>query len=153
MEKKNLLTKVLAVVGTALTWLPLLAPVLFSLIGIFARRVFHFDYLMPAELFFLALSGGALLVWAAMRVRAAQPALAHLPLIGGGLGAALVLLMGGQALAVATGLASGETEPGGWQMALVIAALVIYDVALVGVGIGGILLLRDLFQTPRSLVK
>lgn len=153
MERKNLLTKVLAAAGTALAWLPLLAPVLFSLIGIFARRVFHFDYLMPAELFFLAVSGGALLVWAALRARATQHVQARLRLIGGGLGAALVLLVGGQALAVVTGLASGETEPGGWQLALVIATLVIYNLALVAVGIGGILLLRDLFQTSRSLVK
>jgi hypothetical protein len=51
------------------------------------------------------------------------------------------LLAGGQALAVVTGLASGETEPGGWQWVLVLASLAIYSLALVAVGLGGILLL------------
>ena len=45
-----------------------------------------------------------------------------------------------------TGLASGETEPGGWQWVLVLASLAIYSLALAAVGVGGILLLRDLFK-------
>jgi hypothetical protein len=59
MEKKSAFTKLLAVGGTVLVWLPLLAPVVFSLL---ARRLFQFDYLMPVELFPIAfLGGGALL--------------------------------------------------------------------------------------------
>jgi len=145
MEKKSTLTKVLAIVGAVLAWFPLLAPVLASAAVLLRGRVFRFDYLMPAELFPFALAGGVLLLWAAFRARS------HRGLIGWGLGIAIVLLFGGQALAVVTGLASGETETGGWQWALVLASLAAYSLALVAIAVGGALLLRALFKPARSL--
>jgi hypothetical protein len=144
MEKKGVLTKILAIAGTVLVWFPILAPVLLSVAVIITRRMFRFDYLMPAELFPVALAGGLLLIWAALRARSRQR------LIGWGLVIAAGLLVGGQALAVVTGLASGETEPVGLWWALVLASLVIYTLALVDMGVGGVLLLRDLFRTSRS---
>lgn len=144
MEKKGILTKILAIVGTVLVWLPILAPVMFSMAAIIEARVFRFDYLMPAELFPVALVGGGLLIWAALRARS------HLRLIGWGLGIAVGLLVGGQVLAVVTGLASGETEPAGWWWALALASIVVYTLALVIIGVGGLLLLRDIFKPPQS---
>ncbi len=105
MEKRGVFTKILAIAGTILVWIPILAPVLFSGIVLLRSGRFRFDYLMPAELFPFALVGGGLLIWAALRARA------RWGLIGWGLGIAVVMLVGGQALAVVTGLASGETEP------------------------------------------
>ena len=144
MEKRGILTKILAIVGTALVWFPILAPVVLSLARIIQARPFQFDYLMPAELFPVTLAGGCLLFWAALRARSRRR------LIGWCLGIAAGLLVGGQALAVVTGLASGETEPVGWPWALVLAALAIYSLALVVMGVGGLLLLRDLCKPPRS---
>lgn len=143
IENKNVLTKILASVGTVLAWLPLLAPVLLSAVVIVQGRIFRFDYLMPAELFPAALVGGGLLVWAAFRAHS------HLKLLGWSLGLAVALLVGGQALAVVTGLASGETEPTGAWWALVVVSLAGYTLALVAMAVGGVLLLRDLFKTPR----
>lgn len=145
MEKKGTLTKVLAIVGTVLAWFPLLAPVLASAAVLLRGRVFHFDYLMPAELFPFALAGGVLLLWAAFRARS------HRGLIGWGLVIAIAVLFGGQALAVVTGLASGETETGGWQWALVLASLAAYSLALVAIAVGGALLLRELFKPVRPV--
>ena len=108
MEKKDLLTKILAIAGTFFAWLPILAPVFLSVIVIIQGRIFLFDYLMPAELFPLALLGGGLLVWAALRARS------RLAPIAWGLGLSIGLLVGSQLLAVVTGLASGETEPAGF---------------------------------------
>ena len=96
----------------------------------------HFDYLITAELFPLALVGGGLLVWAGWRERR------YLKLIAGSLSLAIVALFSGQLLAVLTGLATGETKPGGWQWAVVLGAIGIYILALVGLGVGGILLSR-----------
>jgi hypothetical protein len=141
MGKKDIFTKALAVAGTVLVWFPILAPVLFTAGLLIRARIFRFDYLMPAELFPLALFGGVLLVWAALRARARRG------LIGGSLGGAVVLLVGGQAIASITGLASGRTEPTGWPWALVLASLALYVLALVGLGVGGVLLLRDLFKS------
>jgi hypothetical protein len=143
MEKKGFLTKTLALVGTVLVWFPVLAPILLSLVVIIQERIFLFDYLMPAELFPAALVGGGLLIWAALRARARRR------LIGWGLGIAVGLLVGGQALAVVTGLASGEAEPTGAWWALVLALLAAYTLAVIATGVGGALLLRDLFKTAR----
>jgi len=49
-------------------------------------------------------------------------------------------------LAVVTGLASGEIEPVGWWWALTLASILGYILALVVMGIGGLLLLRELFK-------
>ena len=144
MENKGAFTKGLAIAGTVLVWLPVLAPIVFSLIRFIQRRVFQFDYLMPAELGLFAFGGGILLLVAAIRTRS------HMKLIGWGLGIAFVMIIGGQALAVVTGLASGAAEPAGWQWTLVLSSLVLYTLAIIGIGVGGIWLLRDLFK-PQQL--
>lgn len=140
MHKSDILTKVLATVGGIFVWFPIAATVVTAVAGSIRSRTLRFDYLMPAELFPLVLAGGGLLLWAALRARSRREA------IGWGLAMILVLLIGGQALAVASGLASGETEPAGWAWALVIASLVGYTLALVELGIAGLLLIRDVFQ-------
>jgi hypothetical protein len=142
MEKKDILTQVLAIVGTILVWFPIVAPVVLSAIAFMAERMFRLDYLMPAELFPVALAGGGLLLWAALRARSRRG------IFGCSLGAAVGLLAGGQVLAMATRLASGDTEPAGWQWALVLASLGAYSLALVVIGTGGVLLVRDLFKLP-----
>lgn len=144
MENKGVLTRILAIAGTVLVWLPILAPILFSAISLIADDIFRFDYLMPAELGLFAFGGGILLLVAATRARS------HVKLIGWGLGIAFVMVIGGQALAVLTGLASGAIEPTGWQWILVLGSLAVYSLAIVAMGVGGILLLRGLFK-PRQV--
>lgn len=144
MGKKDIVSRVLATVGTVLVWFPVLAPFVFAVLGSVRGRVplfSRFDYLMPAELFPVAVLGGGLLLWAALRTRSRRW------LIGGSLGSAVVLPVVGQVIAVVTGLASGRVEPTGWQWALVLAFLAAYVLALVIMGIGGVLLLRDLSKT------
>ena len=120
MKTTNTLTKVLAISGTVLVWLTLLSPFILWLLfsawrGSFSFR--YFDYLMPAELFLVVLVGGLLLVWAALRARR------YRLLIGCSLGLAVLALVGGQGLAVLTGLASGEIGQDSWQWGLVLATL------------------------------
>ena len=144
MNRRGVLTTVLAVTGTILVWLPLLAPVFFSTVVFFQSGIFHtIDYLMPAELFLLVLVGGLLLLWAALQVRQRRW------LIGGSLLAAVVLLFAMQGLAVVTGLASGETEAAGWQFALVLGMVFGYILAVLVLGVGGILLLVGQGRAPK----
>jgi len=138
MGKKDVLTRILAIIGTVLVWLPLLAPVIFSLVTLFQRGRFLFDYLMPAELFPVELLGGALLLWAALR------ACAYKKLIGWSLAAAIIFLVGSMGLAQITGLASGKTEATGWLMTVVLIPLVMFLLTLVITGLGGVLLVKDL---------
>ena len=62
MEKHPLLTRLLAVAGTVLVWLVLLAPLVFGVAHWLRAGWFAVDYLMPAELSPVALLGGLLLV-------------------------------------------------------------------------------------------
>jgi hypothetical protein len=143
MENKGTFTKILAIAGTVLIWLPILAPIVFSLILLLQRQIFRFDYLMPAELGLFAFGGGILLLVAAIRTHS------YMKLIGWGLGIALITVVGAQALAEVTGLADGSTKIGGWEWALVLGSLAIYVLAIVDIGVGGILLLRDLFKSQQ----
>ena len=124
-------------------WFPIFATLATSVVGTIADRVFRFDYLMPAELFPVAFVGGGLLMWAALRARSRRG------LIGWGLGVAVGLLLGGWALAALTRLASGQTEPVGWLWAFLVASIVIYSLALVEIGVAGVLLVRDLLPKAR----
>ena len=144
MEKKDVFTKILAIFGTTLIWLPILAPFVFALGPLIRAGMLRFDYLIPAELFPVVLLGGILLFWAALRARS------YRKLIGWGLLIAVILLFGGQGLAIVTGMASGETKPTPLLMALVLGPILIYALVLVVVGVGGILLVRDLFKRPNS---
>ncbi|MEZ4590654.1 MAG: hypothetical protein R3D55_05850 [Chloroflexota bacterium] len=147
MNKKNSATKMLAIVGTVLTWLPILAPIFFTVIFFMARGQFRFDFLMPAELFLLFLFGGGLLTWAAWQAHR------HQKLIGWAWGGAVAFVALSQGLAVVTGLAHGDVEPGGWEWLLVITALALYTLAIIITGVGGILLLRNLFRPSQPLPK
>ncbi len=144
MEKKGALTKGLAITGTVLVWFPIVFPILTSVVLFLQERIFRFDYLMPAELGLFAFGGGIILFVAAILAHARRG------IIGWGLALAFVMVVGGQALAVVTGLADGSTEIGGWQWALVLGSLIAYSLAVIDVGVGGVMLLRDLFK-PRPL--
>lgn len=136
MHTKGLFTKILTIVGTGLVWLPLLAPLLFFVGRIVIGRKGVIDYLMPAELFPAVLLGGGALLWAALRARVRQK------LIGWSLGVAVGALVGSQALAVVTGLASGAREATGLWWVIVLALLGVYTLAVIIMGVGGVLLLR-----------
>lgn len=140
MERKGSLTKFLAISGTILVWFPILAPVLISAMFYFQEHLLRIDYLMPAELFLSFLLGSGLLLWATLRTHS------HTKLVAWGLGIAILMLLGGQWLAAVTGLASGEIEPAGTAWMALIASLVVYVAGIILVGIGGVLLLRDLFK-------
>jgi hypothetical protein len=140
MKKKDYLERGLALFGTIFVLLPVLAPLFFTVVSLLIDGRFRLDYLMPAELFPLALLGAILLLaaslWSHMRRS----------VIGWGIGIALASLAAGMVLSQVSGLATGETEPTGWIMAVVLVPLAAYTLAIVVIGVGGILLLRDLFR-------
>lgn len=144
MEQKNILTKVLAIGGTTLVWFPILAPILLSIILFIAERKFLFDYLMPMELFLFALVGSGLLLWATLRAHS------RVKFIVWGIGIAIFMFFGVQAFAEVTGMASGATQPTSWMWGIVITSLVVYVLGIILVGMGGALLLKDLFRRRLS---
>ena len=143
MEKKRTGMKILAVLGTLLVGVDILAPVFFSLMALVSRAVFRFDYLMPAELGFLLLAGLLLLVWAAFASKMRRN------WIGWSIVAALVLVVAGQALAVATGLASGQNQSHVLEK-VVLGTIGAFDLAVLALFIGGLLLVGDLFRKVKT---
>jgi hypothetical protein len=143
MAKKDLFTKMLAITGFVLVWLTILAPVIFAILSLIRGGGFRFDYLMPAELFIAALAGGFLLLWSALRARS------HVKWISWALILAVLMLVGGQALAVVTGLADG-TAGEGW-FPVVLGMIVLYDLLLVALGVGGWYLMRHLFGKDQAI--
>ena len=142
-KKKSKFVKPLAIVGTLLVWLPILAPIVLTSILLFTEGVFRLDYLMPAELFPLAFIGGGLLLWASKWVNL------YRKLIAWSLGITLIALVGSQVVALITGIASGERKAVGWPLALVTFVYAIYLTAHITLGIGGFVLLRRHFRDSR----
>ena len=132
MEKKDTLSKILAIVGTVLVWIPILAPVFFGFVSLGMDGIYRFDYLMPAELGILAFVGGAFLFWAAIRAKSRQAIVAR----GLGIAAGSIAILN----------AFGDVVPGSLEWAIVVGLLIAYSLAIVVMGIGGVLLWRDLFK-------
>jgi hypothetical protein len=140
MKQKNVWTKILAITGTVLLWLPIAATVITAVIGSISARTFLFDYLMPAELFPLAFVGVGLLLWASLRAKfLAKP-------ISWGLDAVIGLPVVAQLIVILTGLSKGEVARGGWQEILVTTLIGLYSLALIATGVLGIRLCQKLFK-------
>ena len=144
MNRKDVLTRLLAVAQHCVT--PILFAVLTSVVGTISRRMFRFDYLMPAELFPIAFVGALLL-------SGLLAGALHQRLIGWGLGGSVAFLGGGQLYAVTSGLASGATAPTGWAWALVMTSIALYSLALVVTGVAGILLVKKVHSPGKVSVK
>jgi len=69
MGNKDSCTKILAILGSILVWLRLLAPFIFGIASLIGDGMFRFDFLMPAELLPMELAGAGMLIWAAFRSR------------------------------------------------------------------------------------
>jgi len=132
VEKKDTFSKILAILGTVLVWIPVIAPVVFGFVSLGMDGVYRFDYLMPAELGILAFVGGALLFWAALRAKLQRG------IVAWGLGIA--------AGSIAILMSFGDVEPGSLEWAIVIGLLIAYSLSIVVMGIGGILLWRDVYK-------
>jgi hypothetical protein len=139
MDNKNLLTKILAIAGLVLVWFTILSPLVLAIIFLASGGGFHFDFLMPAELFMVALVGGLLLLWGALRARM------RVKWISWTLIAAVVVLVGGQVLAEITGLAKGVSGAAGW-IPVVLGMIVLYDLLIITLGVGGWCLCRDIIR-------
>ncbi len=138
MKNTGTFTKILAVTGTVLAWMPVLAPTILAIGSLIRRGRFLFDFLMPAEVFPVVLAAWALLLWAALRSGRRTRLLAGCIIL------AVVTLVGSQAFAQVTGLADGRIGMESWQFFATMSVFFIYDLSVLATGVTGILLLTDL---------
>ncbi|HSG43757.1 MAG TPA: hypothetical protein VLA72_11430 [Anaerolineales bacterium] len=130
MEKKDALAKGPAMIGTMLVWIPVFAPVILGFISLVTDGVYRFDYLLPAELGILVFIGGILLLWGAIRAKSRQG------IVSWTFGIAVVSIL--------VLITFGDVMPGSWEWMVVVGLLIAYSLAVVGMGVGGIFLWRDL---------
>lgn len=138
-KQKSVLTKIFAISGTLLLWAPILFMFVTAFVGSIAGKALLFDYLMLAELFPIVALGLVLLVLASLLCKTFRK------WFGWGSVAALVALTSAQIFASVSGLASGALAENGAVYAVVIAAIVVYNLIVVALAILGILLIRRLF--------
>lgn len=144
MKEHGVLTRALAVLGTVLVVLPLIAPLALGLLVMGRPGGFRLDYLMPFEVYPVTVVGMILLVWASVRARSRKGAMAI----------AIAVMLGGLVLmgiaAQVTGIASSPEQLEAWRYALTAglgAVSLLGQVALIA---QGSLLARDLFRAQGS---
>lgn len=144
MNTKILLTKMLAITGTVLDWLPIIGTIVLSAVSTIGSGIFLFDFLMPAEFFPLAIGGSLLLLWAGLRAkRLTRP-------ISWALDGVVGFLVLSQAVAILTGLSSGAVVNGGWQENLANGLLAGYVLSVIAMGVLGIRLVVSLFEPVKQ---
>lgn len=143
---KSTLTKIFALGGTILLWGPILFMFLTSIVGSIMSREFLFDYLMLAEVFFIVAPGLALLILASIFART------FVKWFAWGTGAILATLAGGQLLAVASGIASGAHAPSGFAFAVIIAAIVDFNLLIIALAVLGIVLVWRVFSKKPAVL-
>ena len=138
MDRKSRLTRILAVAGSVLIWLPIALMVVSFFARLIIDGVFLGDFFLPAELFPVTIVGFILLLWAAIRNRSLIKHIAVTFVV------AVAALLGTQGLATLTGLASGEQEATGWRVVLVTGIYVIFVLAVIFLGNLGIRLANQI---------
>jgi hypothetical protein len=144
MNTKTLLTKMLAITGTVLDWLPIIGTIVLSAVSTIGSGIFLFDFLMPAEFFPLAIGGSLLLLWAGLRAKQlTRP-------ISWALDGVIGFFVLSQAVAILTGLSSGAVASGGWQETLANVLLGGYVLSVIAMGVLGIRLVVSLFKPVKQ---
>ena len=138
------LTKMLSIVATVLIWVPLLATLIISLIVSILDQKVRFDALMPAELGLFSLVGGVLLLWTTLRIKDNPKAIIIT------LALMIMMLIGGQAIAVFSGLATGEKTHTDWVYYLVTGMFTFYTILLIHLAILSISVCRKVFRFKPS---
>lgn len=144
LKQKNALTKIFAIAGTVMLWAPILFMFLTAIFGSIARKMLLFDYLMLAEMFPIVALGLVLLIFTTLLTRTFRK------WFGWGSVAALVALVAGNLVAVASGLASGTTPLSGPFFILVNASIIVFNLLVIALAVLAIVLLRRIFQKKQE---
>jgi hypothetical protein len=144
MGKQDALAKTLAIIGTVLVALPLIAPFGLGLLMIGRLGGFRLDYLMPFEIYPVTLFGMVLLVWASFRARLRKRA------VGTAIGGMLGGLALGSWAAQATGIADSVQRLQAWKYFLTGGLIGVSLLAQIALLVVGFMLVRDLFKASRE---
>lgn len=139
---RNTAARALAITGATFVGLPLAAPIVLAAIALVATGAPRLDYLMPGELFLVALAGGALLLVAALLARRRRLPVVILTVL------AAVLIVAVSLAAGLTGIGTGEVPATGAPFGIILGIYGLYVADVVALFVVGVLLCRDLFARP-----
>lgn len=141
MRNKILISKIISIIGTILIWIPIIAPIFFTLILLFIRKIFAFDFLMPMELLFLVIIGAIFLIATSIIMKY------NWKTIGISFCIIISMFIIIQLIANLIGIVSGRTEITTIMYVIMITFVVIYIISLIILGISSILLVKKLFKS------
>lgn len=141
MKNKILISKIISIIGTTLVWIPIIAPIFFTLILLFTRKILVFDFLMPMELFFLIIIGAILLIVSSIIMKY------NWKIIGISFIVIISMFIIPQVIAVLTGVASGAAKMTTMMYIILLTFVLIYITFLVILGISAISLTKKLFKS------
>ena len=138
MAKHSVLARVLAVIGVVLLLAPILLPVAFSLRSVGRPGGYMIDYLMPFEVYPVAVVGLILVLAASLvaQLRRGAVGICIGTMLGG-------VVLGGVA-AQLTGIANSVETLEAWRYAVVIAFGAVSLIGQVALAVVGVRLVRDL---------
>lgn len=136
--------KVLIVVAVVALWFPFAFALLNAFNQLIAHGMFVFDYLLPADLFWLEAIGMVSLIAVAIwRKRMIKRILWTIAFI-------FMFLVSGLSYALLTGLANGTIEPEGIELYVTAGLLIAFDFGLIACGFFGFLLAQEIFRDVPS---
>jgi len=140
MKNKSLISKIIAITGTILIWIPIIVPVSFTIIFLIIKGKFAFDFLMPMELIFCVIIGAILLIIASIIMKFKWK------IIGISLGTIISIFILVQFIAEITGIASGEAGMTPLLYFIMITFVIIYIISLIILCISSINLVKKLLK-------
>lgn len=144
MKKNSIFAKLFALIGTLLTAGSIVFMIATGIVGSIMRKQLLMDYLIPAELFPAVFSGVLLLLIVALITRTCVKSIAW------GFGIAVVAFVATMLYTMFSGLAAGDIEPEGMAFVFALIGIIAYDLAVVELGIAGIVLCSKLLSKKRS---
>ena len=136
MQKRQRFTRVLAILGTVLLWLPVIMMVALT-VGGAPRKVGSLPFFAVGamDVFPVVALGGGLMLWAAVRARSHRKVL----------GLSLAAPVGG----IVCGVVWSQPVPSdGWVLLVTTGLIVLYWIGLLIAAVSGISLVRSLSSRP-----
>lgn len=138
MKFKEQALKITTILSAFLLLAPITFMLIISAIMLVTRGKILVDILIPLEVFPIVLTGAGILTLIACKINVYKKRICSMSI------ALVAMLIGGQYLAIVTGLADGSTPASGWPLIIVMSTIIVYDILTIVIGIYGIRIYQHL---------
>jgi hypothetical protein len=132
MKFKEQALRIATLLGTFLLLAPIIFMLILSIFPLVKEGKLLIDFLIPLEVFPIVLAGTGILTLIACKTNIYKKRICSMAIL------LVIMFVGGQYIAVLTGIADGGTPATGWPLIIVFTSIIIFDVLTVIIGIHGI---------------